>query len=261
MSENNPYQAPSASLIGTEETAGLGAPRTVSAGQGANWIGIGFKLFGRGWLLWILAGIAAFVLTVITSMIPLVGAFIQMVVITILCGGCMVASQVLDRGDDARFGDFFSGFSIAPGPLALLGLLYMGGNILAMLAAFLVGMLTGLGTGVLSALSDDPAMMMSNMSGPILIMALVYLAVLVPMAMAYWFAPALITLNRIPVFQAIALSFQACLKNIVPFLVFGLIGLVLLILGALPAGLGLLVVMPVLFASTYVAYKDIFQIA
>jgi uncharacterized membrane protein len=58
--------------------------------------------------------------------------------------------------------------------------------------------------------------------------------------------------------SAMKLSFSGCVRNILPFLLYGVLALVLFFLGALPAGLGLLVVMPVMTASMYTAYRDIY---
>jgi uncharacterized membrane protein len=82
---------------------------------------------------------------------------------------------------------------------------------------------------------------------------------LIPLMMAYFFAPALVVLDGLPAPTAMRLSFSGCLKNIVPFLLYGLVGLVLLVLGAIPFGLGLLVVMPVFVGSIYAAYRDIYH--
>jgi uncharacterized membrane protein len=53
-------------------------------------------------------------------------------------------------------------------------------------------------------------------------------------------------------------SFFACFRNFIPFLVYGLVVFVLAIVAAIPFGLGYLVLIPVLLASTYVAYRQIF---
>jgi len=47
-------------------------------------------------------------------------------------------------------------------------------------------------------------------------------------------------------------------KNILPFLVYGLVGLALAVVATLPIMLGWLILVPVLISSTYCAYKDIF---
>ena len=46
--------------------------------------------------------------------------------------------------------------------------------------------------------------------------------------------------------------------NILPFLIYGLVAMVLVILGSLPLMLGLLVVVPLLTIAIYTAYRDIF---
>ena len=49
------------------------------------------------------------------------------------------------------------------------------------------------------------------------------------------------------------------MKNVIPFLIYGLVGLVLTIVATIPLLLGWLVLIPMLIASIYVSYKDIFQ--
>ena len=58
--------------------------------------------------------------------------------------------------------------------------------------------------------------------------------------------------------DALKASFNACLKNFLSLLVYGLIVMVLMFFAALPAFLGFLVLIPVLFGSVYVSYRDIF---
>ena len=77
-------------------------------------------------------------------------------------------------------------------------------------------------------------------------------------AMAIWFAPALIVFNAMPPVDALKASFNACLKNIVVFLVYGLMIMVLCFFAALPLGLGFLVLGPVVAGSVYASYRDIF---
>ena len=80
----------------------------------------------------------------------------------------------------------------------------------------------------------------------------------IPLYMAVWFTPALMVLNDVPMFRAMKLSFIGCLKNILPFLLYFIIGFVLYLLSAIPLLLGLLVSVPVLMASIYTSYTDIY---
>ena len=53
-------------------------------------------------------------------------------------------------------------------------------------------------------------------------------------------------------------SFKACLRNILPSLIYGILMFLLGLLVPLTLGLGLLVWVPLFFTSTYAAYRDIF---
>ena len=56
-------------------------------------------------------------------------------------------------------------------------------------------------------------------------------------------------------------SFAGCVQNMVPFLIYGLIGIGLAIVATIPLGLGWFVVAPMTIASIYTAYCDIFEAA
>jgi uncharacterized membrane protein len=105
---------------------------------------------------------------------------------------------------------------------------------------------------------QDPTLTIATL-GPMVLLALLFvLLLLVPLMMAYWFAPALVVLeDRLPL-EAMKLSFSACWMNVLPFLVFGLAAFALLVVGMIPFGLGLLIVSPVLLASIYAGYRDVF---
>jgi uncharacterized membrane protein len=49
-------------------------------------------------------------------------------------------------------------------------------------------------------------------------------------------------------------------KNFVPFFLYSVIFMVLLVAALIPAGLGLIIVMPLLMTSLYVSYVDVFNI-
>ena len=54
------------------------------------------------------------------------------------------------------------------------------------------------------------------------------------------------------------MSFFACFRNFVPFLIYGIVMCVLAVIAAIPFGLGMLVWIPLMIASSYVAYRQIF---
>jgi uncharacterized membrane protein len=92
-----------------------------------------------------------------------------------------------------------------------------------------------------------------------LLVLLVGMLFYVPVVMALWFAPVLVVLDDESAIDALVNSFKGCLENIVPFLIYGLLGLVLSIVASIPFFLGWLVLAPMILASIYLGYKDIFR--
>jgi uncharacterized membrane protein len=76
--------------------------------------------------------------------------------------------------------------------------------------------------------------------------------------MAIWFAPALVVLRGMAPVDAIKASFAASMKNIVPFVVFGVLYIIAAIVASIPFGLGWIVLVPVLLLTAYVSYQDVF---
>jgi uncharacterized membrane protein len=110
---------------------------------------------------------------------------------------------------------------------------------------------------MLSASPDLTSATMSAMLS-ILLAWLIALGLIVPVVMTVWFAPPLVVFNELGAFDALQSSFLGCLKNIVPFLLYGLILLGFAILASIPLCLGWLVLGPVIAASIYTSYRDIY---
>ena len=66
---------------------------------------------------------------------------------------------------------------------------------------------------------------------------------------ALWFAPALVVFRHVAPVDAVMASLRAVLKNVLPFLLYGLIQLVLAVAASIPFGLGWLVLLPVMLLS------------
>jgi uncharacterized membrane protein len=88
---------------------------------------------------------------------------------------------------------------------------------------------------------------------------LVFLLLYLPLVMAIWFAPALVVLRGVAPLEAMRLSFNGCVRNIVPFLLYGVVGVGLSIVATIPLLLGWLVLGPVTIASLYTSYCDIYE--
>ena len=76
---------------------------------------------------------------------------------------------------------------------------------------------------------------------------------------ALWFAPALLAFHEISTAHAVRWSLYAALSSLGAMFTYGIALTVVFVAGALPWGLGLIVVIPVMLASTYTGYADVFE--
>jgi uncharacterized membrane protein len=236
-------------------------PRTVEVSQGWRWIVAGFRLFAKNPQIWIVFFLIYLVVELVLALfVPVVGAIASALLDPIFLAGFMAGCRALELDEDLEITHLFAGFSANVKQLATLGGLYLSGKLLiVMLAMGLTSVVYGpmpqLDLATLDA--TDPALLPLLMQ--YMFMGALVMALLVPLLMAYWFAPALVLFDGLSARQAMKLSFAACIRNILPFTLYGVAGMVLFVLGSIPLGLGLLAVIPVLFAtSVYAAYRDIF---
>jgi hypothetical protein len=245
----------------------LRPPRPLPAGRGWAWIADGWALFKERPWAWIGALVLVYLILILLSLVPWVGGLAVTIVQPILTAGLMIGAHAQLTGGRFEVGHLFAGFQVHAGRLALLGLVYLllaiGVGVVTALGFLLVLQLTGgLALEPTLVFPEDPGPILLPMQAPMepvfLIPVLIGLLIGVTVTMVMLFAPALVALNAVPVLRALKLSFLGCLKNVLPFLVFGLAALGLLLLGSLPMMLGLLVVVPVLVIALYMAYRDIF---
>ena len=274
----NPYAAPRAELKqgGQPGTEGFMDPLKKPAGRGAAWFFQAIALFLKSPFVWILT-IICFSLVGLIQMIPIIGPVAMSLLGPVFIAGLVLGARQLDETDSFRVGCLFQGFRQGFGQLLLLGLLFLAATTVAVLVSLGVSFaFAGISLSNLQAQAFPPI--------AALLMVLLMLAAFVPIMMGYWFAPALIAINEKPVFSAIALSFRACLRNILPFLIYSLValgvgiaaGLLIAALFAVFAAVGggagvaaailpvilvlllMLALMPIYVSSIYTSYRDIF---
>ncbi len=251
--QGNPYAAPSArvadAVLAQDEGAFVEGGQKVGAGRGWGWIKDGFGLFRDSPGTWVLIILALFVILAALSFVPFLN-MVSSLLYPVFTGGLLLGCRALARGDELEFGYLFAGFREPFKPLILVGLLYLAGLlVLGLIAAMVLGVGVFLGTDTI-----DPA------TGPtsVLLVMLLMVGLAVPLVMAVWFAPALVVFHELGPLEAMKQSFAGCLKNIPAFLVYGLIGIVLMMLASIPMMLGWLVMGPVFTASIYAGYRDVY---
>jgi hypothetical protein len=258
MSNANPYKPPVAHVDDVASgVAGSGkfidGGRAVSAGQGWAWITGGFDLFKKQPGIWIAIVVILFLILLVLAFIPLLGALASALLMPVFVGGMMLGCQSLQRDGSLEIGHLFAGFKTQTGNLVALGAIAIAGWIVVMVPVIVI-----VGAGAFfGAMSGDAAGAVA-MGGSFLIAWLIAMALSILLYMALWFAPALVVLHGVAPIAAIKQSFHGCLKNVVPFLLYGIIMMVLSIVATIPILLGWLVLGPVLVASVYLAYEDIY---
>ncbi|HID81992.1 MAG TPA: DUF2189 domain-containing protein [Chromatiales bacterium] len=262
----NPYQPPKVTVSDPVDMSesGLVEPKKLSAGRGWGWIQDAFKYFMSSPAIWIVNVIILLVIMMVLAFIPLIGSLAANILAPIFTGGLMLGCAAQDRGEQLTVGHLFEGFQKNTGNLAMVGVLYMVAMIVVVVIITLLMMVMGGGSGLFPMMagidsdagpSPDQVQSLFAVGG---IAILIGLALIVPVVMAYFFAPALVVHHDLGAIEAMKLSFKGCLKNIIPFLIYGVIAVVLAIVASVPFFLGWLVLAPVLTAAIYVAYKEIF---
>ena len=238
------------------------APAAVPSGRGTAWWSEGWRLFVAAPSAWIAITVIFVVLIVLIALIPIIGSVATTLLAPVFTGGMFLGCRSLDRGGGLTVGHLFASFSDRLSPLIIVGVVYLIGSfaIVAVVAAMMIATI-GVG-GISSLMSGDPFQaglaLMASIGLGALVALLVGLLLGIPLLMAYWYAPALVVFRNDEPLAAMKASFHACVANMLPMLVYSLLGLVFAIAASIPFGLGWFVLGPVFAASVYASYKDIF---
>ena len=254
MSEQNPYSPTAGNTEQVSTSAQLVGVKSVAVGRGLSWFGEGFEIFKLAPWLWILNVVLFFVILAVLAAIPVVSILTSLLT-PVFVGGLILGCRDLDEGNELKVSHVFAGFQNRAGPLIGLGAINLILTILFVVIMF----------GVMFAMGDfDPeawetGQMTDQQAMNMVLVVLVMTLFMIPLLMLFWFAPTLIVLHDdVGIIEAMKLSFLGCIRNILPFLIYGIVGFILMILASIPFGLGWLVLGPVLFGTIYASYKDIF---
>ena len=116
-----------------------------------------------------------------------------------------------------------------------------------------------MGVGMSAMMGQGDPQQVAAMGLTMVLAMLIVFALLLPVIMAIWFAAPLVVFHEHGAWEAMKGSFAGCLKNILPFLWYSVV--LMLLARASPrcrSMLGWLALGPVLAASLYTAYRDIY---
>ena len=263
MNEQNPYQAPDANVVIPKETSAnslaVTGIKSLPISSGWTWLAEGFSLFTKSPLIWIIMCVIGFVINLIGQFVPIIGPLAMSLLYAVFFAGFLYGCAALDNDESLEVGHLFAGFSRRTSPLIGLGAAYLIVGILFAIIFIALLFFTMGGVAIFENLAELENMSPEEIFTPgLLILILIILALTIPLLMMFWFAPALVALGEESVIDSLKLSFIGCLKNIPPFLVYGLVWTLLAVIASLPIFLGWFVLGPVTLASFYTAYRSIY---
>lgn len=231
--------------------------RDVSAAHGWYWVRDAFKLFGKSPAIWIALVVVLLIIWLVSAMVPVIGQVALAVFYPGLIAGLMAGARKVKKNGELELTDLFSAFSKNMKPIVTVGVI---GLVLSLLVGGIM-MLMGYKEPPMPASGQAPDIAaLQEYLSTIALPILVGLALLIPVQMALWFAPPLLIFNpAMSAIDAIKWSFYACVANVVPFLIYGLVLVGLSMLLPFTLFLGTIVLIPVMIISIYTAYEDIFD--
>jgi uncharacterized membrane protein len=252
----NPYAAPRAQVADETIVSGNFVPdgRGVPTGDGWDWISSAWSIFRARAGLWIAMVLVFGVILLALAVIPFVGQLALALLWPVFIAGFAMASRTIDEGREARFSELFSGFSHRFGALLGVGALSLVVSIVLMFVVFAVA---GISMASVMGPAATPDGLLA-MGTTLLLAFLIMTALMLPLFMATWFAAPLIAFHELGPVEAMKASFKGCLKNMLPFLLYGIVLLVASAVASIPFLLGWLVLAPVIAASVYTSYRDIY---
>lgn len=247
--------------------------RIVAAGRGARWLAEGWQLFRVAPLGWLGLSCVYLLGTNFLALVPIVGILAALVLVPPLTVGMMAAARAASAHSRPRVGMLAEGFRAGVRSQIALGIVYLACSMLIFAATTAADSGGGL-RAVLGARSPDAQVHLDDLLLPLGVFALLYL----PVFMMFWFSPPLVAWHGTGAPRALFFSFVACLLNWRAFLAYGLAAVMMLLvlpgltLLSLRVLLGvelkvaavsvvfplLILLLPTLFASFYVSYRDVF---
>ncbi|MCL2162205.1 MAG: hypothetical protein FWH56_10045 [Betaproteobacteria bacterium] len=275
----SPYAAPTADTRLTSrmgEAFFIPGGRSVSAGTAFSWISSSWELFKQAPGKWIGFIITVIALSIILDYIPdSVSITIFGFIDFLLSAGIVYSCFLLRKEGAFSFGDLFIAFQRKTGSLLISFLIPF--VFFFVLVIFFLFLFDGINFLKWFEVANKTIEEADNMNEAALYFNLILQPALLKIistkmiiggfmvlvgwiifSMAIWFAPALVLMHDMVPFEAVKMSFFACLKNLLPGIVFFIVAYMLMLISALPLLLGLLVTVPMFYICGYTSYHSIF---
>ena len=256
--------------------------RRVSAKRGSVWLTQAYQLFTASpgaWFAIVIFILILFVLPLLKHIAPLL--------MPVAIGGLMIGCHQASKKSPFKFDHLFAGLKSDGKELLILSAIYALGSLIIMLLTFYIMLLFGIDYQEImleimpkntNQMTEAQIIEWVNSLDPnklqlLLLCMLVFMALMIPLFMAFWFAPALIVLQKMSATNSLKISFSACKNNFMAFLFYGLaafgylmlfffvlsiLTMLIPVIGILFRIVGFLAIFAISLSSIYTAYIDIF---
>lgn len=247
----------------------------LGATRGWDWLARAHALFARARMYWLLLILGYWLITILLSVVPLVGIVAATLLKPVFAVGFLAAAWSQEKGETPHLSRLFAGFRSNIRALLPLGVVYAAGIALALAASSVMD------DGALMRLllfGEAPEGDLMAIPGIQSAMGLTALCA-VPTLLALWFAPALIVFQDQPTFTALGLSLRAAVSNFAAVVIYAMsvfmfwvvipgiiISMAAALFGETGALFGIALATPitlsvvaVIHIADYVIYRDLFH--
>lgn len=214
----------------------------------------GWNLIKDNYLLFLGMTVIEIVIGVVVSLIPFVGGIISTLIAAPLLCGVYMALLKQHRGEPVEFSTLFDGFNrFVPAVLVtLLGLLPV--FILGFAGIFFSSLTFGL-TNIRGANADG---IFRGLGAVFVLAMLVTYLVVIVLQILLFFALPLIADRDVSFMDAVKLSINAAMANIGGLILLILLEILVGLAGVVACCIGVLFVMPIIYAANIIAYRQVF---
>jgi len=254
----NPYSAPTSQVenVNANGEVIFCEAKKLTAGQGSRMVADAWRIYKVSPFKWSFISLVLVALMLALNSIPLGGSLFSPLIYTPLYAGLLIAASDIEKGGKLKFSHLFSAVKAnAKGVFGLAIVVSILGLIIAALAFSFLG--SELFMAAYMGQEIDPETFKMDPTN-MMIGGIIFIVGMALYTMLSWFATPLIVLQSKGVFQSVGMSFKACLKNWLPLTVYGLIMAFWMIVAMIPAGLGWLIMIPLLTITVYSTYRKIF---
>ncbi len=227
----------------------------VPAAQGGTWLKDAFALFRAQPAGWIVLTAAWLLLMLGSLLLPFTGGVIA-VLQPAFFAGFALACRAQEQGGRVTVRHLFAALRLNPRPLVSIGAAIVIIDFLLLLA--LQFLLDAPAPPAMPAEAGPVERMQALIKGRELLLTL-FFALDSLLRTLLWFAAPLLAFNRMSAWHAVRWSAYASLGNLPALAVFGLLMVLMFLLAAIPAGLGLIIALPLLAIANYTSYRRVFR--